>query len=109
MHERKKKLTDMADAFIVLPGGFGTYDEFMQVVTERQLELHHKPIILVNFNNFFHGTLIQIEHAIREKFIHEGYKNLFYVADNVADCMEILKKPISLSITSKWYKDNLNR
>lgn len=109
MHERKKMLEQLADAFVVLPGGFGTYDELFQVLTERQLELHHKPIIIVNFNGFYNGTLSQIEYAIHEKFIHQGYKNLFSVADNANTCMEILQKPISLNITSKWYKDNLNR
>jgi uncharacterized protein (TIGR00730 family) len=69
MHERKKKMADLADGFVTLPGGMGTLEEMFEVITWAQLNLHHKPIGLLNLNDYFTPLLAFLDHAVAEKFI----------------------------------------
>jgi len=69
MHERKKKMYELSDSFAALPGGFGTLDEFFEILTWRQLKLHPKPIYLFNFENFFAHLIEHIHSAYREGLI----------------------------------------
>lgn len=68
MHTRKRKMSELADAFIILPGGFGTLDELFEILTWRQLEMHDKPIIIVNVNNYWDPLKALINNIIEEKF-----------------------------------------
>jgi uncharacterized protein (TIGR00730 family) len=69
MHERKAMMADLADAFIALPGGFGTFDELFEIVTWRQIGLHAKPIGLLNISGFFEPLLRLADHAVAEGFV----------------------------------------
>ena len=69
MHERKAMMADLADAFIALPGGFGTFDELFEIVTWRQIGLHAKPIGLLNTSGFFEPLLRLADHAAAEGFV----------------------------------------
>ena len=69
MHERKAMMAELADGFIALPGGFGTLDELFEILTWAQLGLHHKPIVLVNWGNYYTPLLKFIEHAAKEGFV----------------------------------------
>lgn len=66
MHERKRKMYDLSDGFAALPGGFGTLDEFFEILTWRQLKLHPKPVFLFNFENFY-GLLIEYFRSAHQK------------------------------------------
>lgn len=80
MHERKALLASRADAFVALPGGYGTLDEFMEIVTWAQLRIHAKPCVLVNINGFWDGLLRFIDHTVREGFIVPENRGLVQVA-----------------------------
>ncbi|HVP65523.1 MAG TPA: TIGR00730 family Rossman fold protein [candidate division Zixibacteria bacterium] len=69
MHERKALMAEMADAFIALPGGFGTFDEFCEVLTWSQIGLQHKPCGLLNVNGYYSPLLEMFERAEQEKFL----------------------------------------
>lgn len=68
MHERKAQMAELADAFIALPGGFGTFEEFFEVVTWAQIGLHRKPCALLNVAGYYDPLLALIEHAVTEDF-----------------------------------------
>jgi hypothetical protein len=78
MHARKQVMAERADAFLVLPGGYGTLDETFEIVTWRQLELHGKPIALVNHGGYFDHLLAFVDHAVREGFVHSPERRLLH-------------------------------
>jgi|SRR5581483_5168789 len=69
MHERKARMAELADGFLMLPGGFGTYEEFMESVTWAQLGIHDKPCGILNVEGFFDGLLAFLDHAVTMGFI----------------------------------------
>jgi uncharacterized protein (TIGR00730 family) len=69
MHERKALMADLADAFIAMPGGFGTLDEFCEILTWAQLGLHNKSTGVLNVEGYFDPLLAAIDHAVKEQFI----------------------------------------
>ena len=107
MRERKEKLSELADAFVALPGGFGTLEELMEVMTLKQLEVHQKPIIIMNTNNFYSKLLEQFEVFFENDFSKTDYKNLYFVANNAEEAVNYIKEYKPEKIVSKWYKDNL--
>jgi uncharacterized protein (TIGR00730 family) len=70
MHQRKKRMADLADAFIALPGGWGTLEEIAEVLTWRQLGLVHQPVAILNVNNFFDDLLAQLSKMIQDGFVN---------------------------------------
>ncbi len=95
MHERKEMMYAQSDAFIALPGGLGTLDETMEITTWRQLNLHHKPVIIFNVNGYWDHLLAMMQHVIDEGFMHHGQRNHFEIADNldeVADHLDMINK-----------------
>lgn len=82
MHERKAMLSSRADAFVALPGGYGTMDEFIEIVTWAQLRIHAKPCVLVNVNHFYDGLLRFLDHTVHEGFIVPENRGLVQVADD---------------------------
>lgn len=91
MQERKNLMLQMSDAFLVLPGGLGTFDEFFEVVTEAQLGVHEKPIIVINVKGYF-DPLDTMLHAIVDKgFAKKTILKLYYLADGPEAALEILE------------------
>lgn len=76
MHERKAKMTELADAFIAMPGGYGTFDELFEAITWAQIGYHNKPIGLLNTAGYFDPLLQLIGHAIEEQFIAPRHAEL---------------------------------
>lgn len=91
MHSRKALMEQKSDVFLVLPGGFGTLDEFFEILTWRQLGFHNKPIILINQDGYFDGLILYMENAIRENFIRDENRSLFFITENFDDTFKILK------------------
>lgn len=85
MHERKHRMFELADAFAVLPGGLGTLDETIEIVTWRQLGLHDKPLVLVNNAGYWKPLLDLIDHAIASGFARPATKRLFTVVESVEE------------------------
>lgn len=79
MRERRRLLMERADAFITLPGGVGTYEEFFEALVGRQLAEHNKPMGLVNVNGYFDPLLEMLQHGIEHRFIREAIPSLLHV------------------------------
>ena len=69
MHARKTLMAELADAFIALPGGYGTFDELCEMLTWNQLGIHAKPVVLVNLDGFFDGFLAQLDRAVADRLL----------------------------------------
>lgn len=91
MHERKALMEKRSDAFIALPGGFGTYEELLEIITWGQLGLHRKPIGVLNLNDFYGPILAQMEKGIAEGFIREEFRELLVSADDVDSLIQAIK------------------
>ena len=85
MHERKAKMFEISDAFVVLPGGLGTLDESIEITTWKQLQQHNKPIIFVNINGYWDPYFALIDRVVDGGFGHHKVKELFQVVDNIED------------------------
>lgn len=81
MHARKAAMADRADAFVALPGGFGTMDELFEILTWAQLDLHDKPIALLNIDGFFAPLIAMIEHMQAEGFVKPHHRDLITIAE----------------------------
>ena len=90
MHERKARMVDLSDAFLALPGGYGTLDEFCEVLTWAQLGFHAKPCGLLNVAGFYDPFLAQIDHAVAKRFIRPEHRSLLIVDDDAERLLERL-------------------
>ena len=86
MHERKNMMYDIADGFVIMPGGLGTLDETMEIITWRQLGLHRKPIIIANLYGYWDHMLLLFQNIIDEGFMHHGHTGHF---EHVSDMDEL--------------------
>lgn len=91
MHIRKAKMVDLSDAFIALPGGGGTMDEYFEVFTWAQIGLHEKPVILYNINGFYDALLQHFNRMLEEGFIRSDQKSLIRVATTAEEILEIIQ------------------
>ena len=90
MHERKRRMFDAADAFIVMPGGLGTFDEAIEITTWRQLGLHDKPILICDVAGWAGAYLAAIDAAVRDGFAAEDTRGLFEVVPDVPELLDRL-------------------
>lgn len=102
MHERKALMADLADGFIALPGGFGTFDELFEITTWAQLGIHHKPIGLLNIADFFTPLLALVAHAVEEGFIHPSHTKLLIHKGDPAALLDALASFTPLELPTKW-------
>lgn len=103
MHERKAMMAELADGFIALPGGFGTFDEFFEMLTWAQLGIHHKPIGILNIAHYFDPLLAIVEHAVTEGFVKEEHSHMIISAENPGDLLDTFAAytPV-IEGTGKW-------
>jgi len=87
MHERKARMAELADAFLVLPGGYGTLDELMEAVTWAQLGLHDKPVILINTAGYWDGLLAFLDFAVAAGFVKQKNREMLRVAANAEEAV----------------------
>jgi uncharacterized protein (TIGR00730 family) len=90
MHERKARMAVLADAFLVLPGGYGTLDELMEVVTWAQLGMHAKPCILINTAGYWNGLLAFLDSTVVAGFLKPENRLLLLVAGSAIDAIEMV-------------------
>lgn len=102
MHQRKALMADLADAFVALPGGYGTADEFFEILTWAQLGLHAKPIGLLNTAGYFDPLLAWVEHTVREGFMRDKHRRLLLVAQEPAALLEALATYTPETPEAKW-------
>ena len=91
MHEREQMLFELADAFVAFPGGFGTLQEIIEMLTWKQLGIHGKPIVFANIEGYFDPVLAQFDLAIRKKYARPEDRILFAVAPNTKAILTVLE------------------
>ena len=101
MHQRKALMADRADAFIMLPGGFGTYEEFFEAVTWTQLGIHAKPCGILNVDGFFDPLLALIARAVEDRFVRAENAEIVRVADEPAALLDRLRSFVPVAV-DKW-------
>ena len=104
MSERKTLMVELSDAFIAMPGGFGTFDELAEVITYNQLRLTDKPIGILNLEHYFDHLLNFFTHAANEGFLRHEHRNNLIVDENPAELLRkmLLYQPVSME---KWIRD----
>src|SRR5271169_6847557 len=95
MHTRKALIGEKADAFIALPGGFGTFEELFEVLAWHTLKLHAKPILLLNVNGFYNQLLAFLDHCVAEGMLKPKNREILRVANTVEDALEQLSASIA--------------
>lgn len=101
MHERKALMADMSDAFVGLPGGYGTFEELLEVLTWSQLGLHEKPCGLLNVAGFYEPLLALFDHAAAEGFIRGEHRALALIEEDPQKLLDLLESYTPPS-TGKW-------
>jgi uncharacterized protein (TIGR00730 family) len=81
MHDRKAKMAELSDAFVILPGGAGTMEEFFEVWTWAQLGIHQKPCAFLNIGNYYSPLFTLIEHMVREEFLKPSYQKMLIIEE----------------------------
>ncbi|MES2827534.1 MAG: TIGR00730 family Rossman fold protein [Bacteroidota bacterium] len=104
MHERKKTMADLSDGFIILPGGFGTLEEFFEVLTWLQLGLHNKPIGVLNVGGFYDPLFAQMEVMVAHRFLKPANKDLVFNESDPVILIEKMKKFDAIP-DEVWFKD----
>lgn len=101
MHQRKTRMEALSDATIALPGGFGTLEEFFEMLTWAQLGLHKKPIALLNINGFYNDLLHFIQNMVDKGFLKPINRDMLLVSDNIEDLLLQMKNYQAPNVT-KW-------
>ena len=99
MHERKQLMAQLSDAVIALPGGCGTLEELLEIITWKQLGLYVNPIVILNIDGFFNPLISMLEQAIDQQFMRPEHAALWCVASTPAEALELIQN------TPKWDKN----
>jgi uncharacterized protein (TIGR00730 family) len=102
MHERKAKMGELADAFIALPGGYGTFEELFEVVCWSQIGLHRKPVGVLNIDEFYTPLLNLVKHAANEGFMNPSNIDLIVSSQTSSDLLDKLASSDHPVIRTKW-------
>jgi uncharacterized protein (TIGR00730 family) len=87
MHERKQLMYDQSDAFVVAPGGIGTLEEVVELLSWKRLDLHHKPVVFLNLNGFWNGFFELMKHSVAEGMTPQSFLDAWTVAETVEEAM----------------------
>lgn len=101
MHERKAMMADLSDGFIALPGGMGTFEEFLEVLTWAQLGMHRKPCALLNVKGYFDGLLEFIGHSAAERFVRPEHARMILTGDCAGELLGRMKA-YAPPVVEKW-------
>lgn len=104
MHDRKAEMFRSADAFVAFPGGFGTMEEFFEMLTWKQMGIHSKPIVFVNLRGYYDPLLAQFERAIADGIVRKEHRILYSVAEDAEKAFAVLEDATVLNRPpGKWY------
>ena len=101
MHERKAMMSELSDGFIALPGGLGTFEELLEILTWNQLGVHSKPCVALNTCHYFQPLFALLEHAVAEQFLKTAHRDMLLSADTAAGCVHLVRH-YEHSHTDKW-------
>jgi len=104
MHSRKQRMAEMADGFVILPGGLGTLDELFEIMTWRQLGLHDKPIVVVNVDGYWASLTSLLDDIVEENYARPEHRDLLRIVETVDDVLPAMAKmpPASVNVDAKW-------
>ena len=103
MHERKQKMADLSNAVIALPGGVGTLEELLEIITWKQLGLYKHPIVILNTNNYYDALLSMFDNMIEQNFMHKRYRDMWKVVNTPEEAItEINKETMTFSHLTKF-------
>ena len=105
MRERKQIMEDNADAFIIVPGGIGTFEEFFEILTLKQLCRHNKPIAVYNLKDYYNEMLCMLDAAVEKNFLREDCNELFFVSDDLEKVFSYVEAPQTPVKNVKQLKD----
>ena len=105
MRQRKQLMEDNADAFIVVPGGIGTFEEFFEILTLKQLCRHNKPIALYNLMGYYDDINKVLDEAMKKNFIRDNCKELYHTTDDLEELFRYIEEPVEKIRTIKELKD----
>lgn len=94
MHQRKSIMADRADAFLALPGGFGTLEELFEIITWNQIGIINKPVVVYNLDGYFDSLIKMIDHAVESGFIKPANRKILQVAETLEDCLKFCESRI---------------
>ena len=98
--ERKDRMMALSDAFVILPGGLGTLDEFFEVATSAQLEVHTKPIVVVNTAGFYDPLQVMLDHLVAKGFARKEIAELFHVVATPEEAMKVIQRALAAAAVS---------
>ncbi|OBW41787.1 LOG family protein YvdD [Chryseobacterium sp. MOF25P] len=101
MHERKTKMNELSDGVIVLPGGYGTLEEFFEMITWAQLGLHKKPIAILNINGFYDDLIKLVQTMVDKGFLKQINQEMLLVSDSIDELLEKMKNYQAPAV-GKW-------
>jgi uncharacterized protein (TIGR00730 family) len=104
LRERKGIMETRADAFVVLPGGFGTLEEMVEIITLKQLQQHKKAVVILNANGFYDPLRTLFEHFFEQRFAKESSRALYHFAPTVKDALEYLDSYVPTVVPAKWFE-----
>ena len=106
LRERKAIMDSKSQAFIALPGGYGTLEELLEIITLKQLGYHNKPVVILNVNGFYQELLTLFEQFIDQHFAKPDCRKLYQVADNVQDALAYIDAYQPFVFREKWLTDS---
>ena len=102
MRERKATMEKYADAFVALPGGFGTFEEVFEILVAKQLGYHKKPVIFFNFDGYYDNMFKMFETVYQNHFAKEDIKNIYHVVSSIDEMYEYLNSYKPVEVALKW-------
>lgn len=105
MHERKTKMNDLSDGVIVLPGGYGTLEEFFEMITWAQLGLHKKPIAVLNIHGFYNDLINLVQTMVDKKFLKKINQEMLLISDDIDDLLNKMRNYHPQTV-GKWISKN---
>jgi len=103
LRERKAAMEARADGFVVLPGGFGTLEEALEIITLKQLGLHAKPVVMVNTQGFYTPLLQLLERIYQERFAKPEYRHLYHFASDASEVFSYIAAYQPAPLVNKWF------
>ncbi len=103
LRDRKEIIESRSDAFIALPGGFGTMEEIMEILTLKQLQLHNKPVVFINTNSYYDNLIAQFETGYQENFAKKKYEELYYISESANSAIDYIKCYSPKQMPEKWF------
>lgn len=92
MHDRKSTMANLADAFVALPGGFGTLEELFEIITWNQIGIFSKPVVIYNIDGFYNSLIDMIGHSVDAGFIKPKNRNIVKIAETSEDCLRLCRE-----------------